>query len=165
MNNTPHIRPASHDELIAIHQINQANLPALGSISLEELEHLYRESAYFPVVIREGEILAYMISFAPGADYQSPNYQWFCQRYERFYYVDRIAVTPAGQRQGIASCLYQALSGVARKNKAPLICCEYNIEPPNPESAAFHADCGFEEVGQQQTDSGKKVVSLQALTL
>ncbi len=164
MNNTPQIRPARNNELAAIHQINQANLPALGSITLQELEHLYRQSTYFPVMISDGDILAFMISLAHGADYQSPNYQWFCQRYEQFHYVDRIAVTPAGQRRGIASRFYHALSDMARANNVPVICCEYNIEPANPESAAFHADRGFKEVGQQP-NSGKKVVSLQVLTL
>ena len=52
----------------------------------------------------------------------------------------------------------------ARSSEVPQLCCEYNLQPPNPGSAAFHARHGFVEVGQQQLSSSKRV-SMQRLLL
>ncbi|MEZ5478989.1 MAG: hypothetical protein R3E95_16365 [Thiolinea sp.] len=43
--------------------------------------------------------------------------------------------------------------------------CEYDLEPPNPASARFHAGFGFREVGRQTVAGGKKQVSLQVVRL
>jgi predicted GNAT superfamily acetyltransferase len=42
---------------------------------------------------------------------------------------------------------------------------EFDIEPPNPVSAAVHQRYGFREVGTQWLGCGKKQVSLQAREL
>jgi len=44
----------------------------------------------------------------------------------------------------------------------PAAACDFEIEPPNPVSARFHARFGFREVGQQRVAGGTKAVSLQA---
>ena len=44
----------------------------------------------------------------------------------------------------------------------PLITCEFDIDPPNPVSAHFHARQGFREIGRRQLDGGK-TVSMQIL--
>ena len=38
--------------------------------------------------------------------------------------------------------------------------CEVNLEPPNPESLAFHDRLGFGRVGEQATKGGSVVVAL-----
>ena len=38
---------------------------------------------------------------------------------------------------------------------------DYDIEPPNPASAHFHAALGFREVGRQAVADGRKSVTLQ----
>lgn len=45
------------------------------------------------------------------------------------------------------------------------VTCEVNIRPPNPESLAFHDRQGFVEVGTQETEDGRKTVSLRAKSL
>jgi predicted GNAT superfamily acetyltransferase len=39
--------------------------------------------------------------------------------------------------------------------------CEYNLRPKNEVSRQFHRRYGFKEVGTQETENGKKTVSLQ----
>jgi hypothetical protein len=39
--------------------------------------------------------------------------------------------------------------------------CEYNLQPQNEISRKFHQRYGFIEVGTQETENGKKTVSLQ----
>ena len=44
----------------------------------------------------------------------------------------------------------------------PILCCEVNIDPPNPVSDAFHAFFGFVEVGWAfLPDRGKSVRYLE----
>ena len=43
-----------------------------------------------------------------------------------------------------------------------MLFCEVNVRPRNDVSLDFHASLGFREVGQQDTDGGKRV-SLLAL--
>jgi predicted GNAT superfamily acetyltransferase len=46
-----------------------------------------------------------------------------------------------------------------------VLCCEVNVRPRNDVSLEFHHTVGFREVGQQDTDGGKKTVSLLELPL
>lgn len=100
----------------------------------------------------------FLIAFDEGADYASPNFRWFQQRYPRFVYVDRVIVAKASQGRGIARSLYEELFGLARRSGAPLVAAEINIAPPNPASDAFHAALGFSEVGRSVPGDGQKFV-------
>jgi len=103
---------------------------------------------------REG----FIIAVQPGAAYDSPNFRWFEQRYERFVYVDRIVVAAASRGKGLARAFYQTLFERARLANARHIACEVNVDPPNPASDAFHARMGFVEVGRRLlSDRGKTV--------
>ncbi len=104
------------------------------------------------------------MSLQPGQPYQSPNYRWFSEHYPKFVYVDRIAVSPAFKGKGIGRALYLNVENLARR-VAPVVTCEVNLIPANPDSLAFHKKLGFTEVGQQNTESGKKRVSLLAKML
>ena len=95
----------------------------------------------------------------------SPNYLWFSAHYPRFLYIDRIVVSASARGRGLGPALYADLIAVARNSGVDLLCCEYDLEPPNPGSARFHAGFGFREVGQQRVAGGKKSVSLQILDL
>ena len=49
---------------------------------------------------------------------------------------------------------------IAERSLQKRITCEVNVKPPNPQSLAFHARMGFIEIAQQDTEGGKKRVSL-----
>ncbi len=105
----------------------------------------------------DGQVLAFLIAFAPGAAYDNPNFRWFRERMHGFAYVDRIVVAEAGRGRGLARALYEALFAHARAAGLADVVCEVNVSPPNPGSDAFHAALGFAEVGRADLPNGKRV--------
>jgi predicted GNAT superfamily acetyltransferase len=111
-----------------------------------------------------GRIVGFLVGLeGPGLDYASLNYRWFGERYERFLYVDRVVVDPAGQGRGLGRSLYEAF--VERAEGHTALCAEVNIRPRNDGSLAFHDDFGFAPVGEQDTEAGSKRVRMFAKEL
>jgi len=111
---------------------------------------------------RIGDADALLISFDQAADYDSPNFQWFRARMNRFVYVDRIVVAPHARGRGLARKLYAALFEAALQAGHERVVCEVNSQPPNPGSDAFHARLGFIGVGSARLGDGAKTVSYLA---
>ena len=207
--------------------INNAAVPATNDLSAVAMAHLVREASLFLVAIEEADrmkddrgvgpgavdeavrpgagerVVAMIMCLGPGADYDSPNYQYFLRShvqpptesfsshasvsssvavYRPFLYVDRLVVAEPYRGRGIGKAMYaqvtQMMSSAAFLERhdaehndefvvlpasiasAVDLCCEVNIHPPNPESMAFHIKCGFGQVGEQETEGGKKRVAL-----
>ena len=157
------LRDATSADFPAILDLNEVFVSVLSPLDNERLARLHAQAALHRVIERDGRIEAFLLVFREGADYDSPNYRWFTQRYARFLYVDRIVVAGDTQARGVGSRLYREVYALALRDGVPLITCEFDLEPPNPASERFHARRGFREVGRQQLDGGRKVVSLQAL--
>lgn len=146
------ISPADEPAVLALNNIHAEELSWLGP---ERLRHLIGQAFYSR---RIGSLDAFILAFDHTADYDSPNYLWFRERYPRFVYVDRIAVAAQARGRGLARCIYMDLFETARRAGHALVTCEVNHEPPNPASDAFHAALGFSEAGQAATgDAGKRV--------
>jgi uncharacterized protein len=158
------IRDMHSDDFAAAVALNNRNLPALNELDDAELARLVSISAASLTAEVDGVFAGFCVVFAPGADYASLNYEWFSARYDRFVYLDRIAVDPDHRRFGIGKALYKEL--VDRfTDVAAQLCCEVNVRPRNQASLDFHHMLGFREVGQQDTDGGSKTVSLLAMPL
>lgn len=155
------IRNVRPEELTHLLALNQSNLPHVGSISLSEIQHLYNQASYFRLTELNGQPAGFLIAFDPHADYDSLNFLWFKKRYADFVYIDRIVIATEGRRKGMASALYRDLENFAAQRQIPLMTCEYNLRPANEISRQFHHRYGFKEVGIQETENGKKTVSLQ----
>ncbi len=157
---TPTPADASHfDDILAL---NAASVAVLSPLSAERLAQLHAHAAYHKVVVDEGRVAAFLLGFAPGAPYDSVNYRWFDAHYDDFLYVDRIVVAASHRVHGLGALLYNDFFAAARERGAARVVCEYDIEPPNPASAAFHRRFGFSEVGTQRIAGGNKAVSLQS---
>ena len=153
-------RVMDYDTLL---RLNEDAIPAVNQMTRDELVHLHDQALYLRVAM-VGELIAgFLLALRQGADYDSPNYQWFSQRYPIFGYVDRVVVGSLYRGGGVGRLLYDDL----RENcgDARVLCCEVNLRPPNPGSLAFHHVLGFREVEQQTTEDGSKRVSLQTLDL
>ncbi len=153
------LRPATAADFAAIRAINEEAAPAVSNITMSELRDLATMCCDFSVVTADGQIAGFMMAMKQGQPYESSNYLWFVEHYEKFVYVDRIAVSPAFKGRGIGRLLYANIEGFARK-VATVLTCEVNVKPRNEESLVFHAKLGFVEVGQQDTEGGEKRVSL-----
>ena len=143
--------PVSFEEVTAGSRLSNALL-ALNNAHARELSWL--EPALLAHLVREaflarriGSVDAFLLALDQDADYDSPNFLWFRERYSRFVYVDRIVVAASARGRGLARLLYQALFDVAARAGHARIGCEVNSDPPNPGSDAFHATLGFSEVG------------------
>lgn len=142
-------------------ELNNAAVPAVGLLDAPGLARLVGMAVTALVAELDGEVVGFCIVLAPGADYASVNYGWFAERYDRFAYLDRVAIDPASQGRGIGRELYDRVEAEAiERGDAELFCLEVNVRPRNDTSLAFHARLGFTEVGQQETPYGARV-SLQ----
>ena len=149
---TPH--PITSDLIPALYQLNQDHAVELSSLTRVEYEAIIEAATYARAVGEGGFILA----FDQCADYESPNYRWFRDRYARFLYVDRIVISPQRRGEGLARKIYADLFAFANEAGADFVCAEVNSEPPNPSSDAFHAAMGFETVGEARLEDRGKTV-------
>lgn len=157
------IRDALPTDAQAILELNEVSVALLSPLDDQRLEHLCVEADVAWVAEAGGGVATFLLPLREGADYDSVNYRWFERAYDRFLYVDRVAVDPAAQGQGLGRGLYRRLISHAHADGVGLIVCEYDIDPPNEPSRRFHDGFGFREVGRQPV--GEKVVTLQALDL
>lgn len=140
----------------ALLALNNAHALELSWLEPERLAKLVAEAF---VARRAGVADALLLAFDQDADYDSVNFLWFRERYERFVYVDRVVVADAARGRGLARRLYDDLFAAARAAGHARIVCEVNSDPPNPASDAFHAALGFVPVGTAQIHGGEKTVT------
>ncbi|MEM9764523.1 MAG: GNAT family N-acetyltransferase [Pseudomonadota bacterium] len=146
----------------ALRALNNANAEATSYLDPPAWQALVGAS-YLALAPSSADAL--LIAFGPKAEYQSPNYQWLSDRYEKFLYVDRIVVSAEARGNGYARALYAALADAAWENGLERIVCEVNRVPPNPGSDAFHERLGFVEVGRAHPYGDTKLVRYLALEL
>ena len=159
------LRDATAADWADVLVLNQAHRPHVGALTPIGLRQLHERAIYFRLAEAAGTLVGFLIALDPLAEYGSLNFLWFKTRYERFVYIDRIAVVAAKRRCGIARHLYEDLERFAGARGFDLLTCEYNLRPPNDDSARFHGRLGFAEMGRQNTEQGQKTVSLQIKTL
>jgi predicted GNAT superfamily acetyltransferase len=140
----------------ALLALNNAHAVELSWLEPERLAHLVAEAF---VARRVGVADALLLTFDQAADYDSPNFLWFRERYDAFVYVDRVVVADGARSRGLARRLYDDLFAAARAAGHERIVCEVNADPPNPASDAFHAALGFVPVGTAAIQGGKKTVT------
>jgi uncharacterized protein len=147
------IEPLARDDAAAL-ALNNAHAVELSWLEAPRFAELV-DRAF--AARRIGRV-AFLLAFDQDADYDSPNFLWFRERYRRFVYVDRVVVASTARGQDHARRLYEDLFDQARRRGHDQIVCEVNLRPPNPESDAFHARLGFAEVGRAVLPGGGKAV-------
>jgi predicted GNAT superfamily acetyltransferase len=144
------VRNIEITDVARVLEINNANTPGVSELTLSELETDIKNCLHALLIDNEhGEVCAFCITFAPDAPDAGVNHQWFADRFESFVYLDRIAIDPTYQNLGLGALLYQSVEKqMIASAQHSLLCCEVNLEPPNPGSLRFHHRIGFTEVGQ-----------------
>jgi len=145
----------------AILSLNEESVHFLSPMDHAALAKWAEAACYLRVVESDGQVGAFLLGFRKGADYDSPNFLWFNDRFDDFVYVDRVVVSPLFRGQGFADKLYDDFEAFARARAIPRVTCEVNVAPPNPVSLKFHARRGFVEVGQRPYGPNKTVSLLQ----
>lgn len=155
----PSVRPPTEDEFPRILELNNGALPAVSPLEMDALRHLIAESVATLVVEVDNNVVGFVITLGPGADYDSINYGFFDDRHSSFLYVDRIVIDSTTHSRGLGRRLYDAVLAETA-DIAAVFCCEVNTRPRNEQSLRFHEKYGFVEVGQQDYAEGTKTVSL-----
>jgi len=150
-------------DLPQVLEINNANTPGVSELTMTELETDIKNCLHALAIENEkDEVCAFCITFAPDAPDGGANHQWFAERFESFVYLDRIAIDSNHQNRGFGALLYQSVEQhMLNLAEHSLLCCEVNLEPPNPGSLRFHKRIGFTEVGQHSPQQGYVVSLLQ----
>ena len=160
-----HRRPYEPADAVGALALNQANVPEVGSADAARWEWLLALADHAEVVDHAGEVVAFLVAFAEGSAYDSPNYRWFGARHERFVYVDRVAVAEAHRGTGIAHDLYRSFEVWGRERGAGVLCAEVNTVPPNPRSLRFHQGLDFAVVADLEpwpdTEPGHRVAMVE----
>jgi hypothetical protein len=161
----PIVRNIVGTDVTRVLEINNANTPGVSELTLPELETDIKNCLHALAIDNEhGEVCAFCITFAPDAPDAGPNHQWFAERYKSFVYLDRIAIDSNHQNRGLGALLYQAVGQrMIDSTEQSFICCEVNLEPPNPGSLRFHKRLGFTEIGQHSPQQGYVVSLLQKI--
>lgn len=143
-------------DLTAIHAINVLNVPAVGEESLKSLQTIISLSEIALGVFDEDVLIGFALVLPPETPYDSPNYRFFCERFDDFAYLDRVAFLPSHQGKGLGAALYREVESRLSRRMLTL---EVNVVPPNEGSMRFHLREGFHEIEQRETRPGK-IVSL-----
>lgn len=149
---------ADYDRILALNDQVEVQTSSMDRDHLILLMHL---SSYTKVATIEGELAGFLLTIQDDADYTGENYVWFCSHFSNFIYVDRIVVASQFVGLGIGSALYKQLFSHAQLEALRYVTCEYNVEPLNVASKAFHERFHFKQVATRWVSAGTKRVSLQ----
>ena len=158
----PAVRNIEIADLPRVLEINNDNTPGVSELTFTELETDLENSLHALAIENEqGEVCAFCITFDPGAPHAGDNHRWFAERYKSFVYLDRIAIDSNHQNRGLGALLHRSVERhMIDSAEHSLLCCEVNLEPPNPGSLRFHQRIGFAEVGQRSDGKAYQVVLL-----
>ena len=163
------IRAAEAGDIDQILAMNNAAVPAVSVADRSRMVELIDLATLAWVVDLEVDggdrvLGGFVLLFEPGSRYDSPNYGWFVERYERFLYVDRVVIAAEARDRGLGSQLYEAIIDEATRRGSQRVTAEVNLEPPNPGSSRFHRRMGFEAVGTLSPGAGYTVEMLSRPT-
>lgn len=153
----PELRPITEADIADVLALNERNVELLAPMDEDRLHELNSLADRFDVIDLDGAFAGFVITFTPGAPYDSEFYGWFTEHYgDDFYYLDRIVLHEDFRRRGLGGFVYDEMEAVARKFGKLVL--EVNVKPPNEPSLSFHTVRGFTEVGRY--DAGAKVVAM-----
>ena len=147
------IRDVREHELDSVLALNNAAGPTILPFDQARLRHFFETAEYFRVAERDGTLVGFMIGVGSQAGHDSSNFRWFSERYDRFFYIDRIVVASRRRGGGVGRAFYADAQSYAEL-RYPLLACEVFLDTANdpslPDPALlFHGSFGFREVGQQ----------------
>ena len=128
--------------------LNKANEDMLLPLDAEKLDFFSRKAELFPIAYADGIPAGFLIALRDGIEeYDIACYKWFCERYPKFLYIDRVVIDEKFRRCGLAWLLYQAVFDRAREVGIDTVAAAVTSMPYNGESMVFHNGMGFHEVG------------------
>ena len=136
------------------HEINQDNVPEVGSRSLEGLTNSIENSDYNECVIFENKVVGFVVCFQDSEKtisymkaIEHKNFKEISKRVKNFLYIDRIAIDSKFRNNKLASGLYSKIIDFSKNNSIENLTAEINLLPSvNTPSFNFHKNFGFIEI-------------------
>ncbi|MFS3127439.1 GNAT family N-acetyltransferase [Nocardioides sp. Bht2] len=152
------LRPIVVDDHAWVLDLNERFVDVLSAMDLERLHYLLNRAAGAFIIEHEGERAGFVLTFAPGVEYDSVYYRWFSDNLSDFRYLDRVVIDGPFHRLGLGSRAYAELEADTGPH-CPMTL-EVNVDPPNQASLAFHAGRGYREI-TRLGNAGKQVALMQ----
>lgn len=141
------VRDVREHELDSVLALNNAAGPAILPLDAARLRRFFATAEYFRVAERDGTMVGFLVGFGPEAGHDSSNYLWFCERYQSFFYIDRIVVASRRRGGGVGRAFYADVQSYAEL-RYPQLACEVFVEHDSDPARLFHGSFGFREIGQ-----------------
>ncbi|MBI2512719.1 MAG: GNAT family N-acetyltransferase [Opitutae bacterium] len=143
-------------------RLNADNRPVVATVEASDFPWLLAgEGHHFVAVDTTGRVLGYLFAVPRTSNYDDKEIAELRRLIaEPFYYICQVALAREHRGRGIRRTFYATLAEAARRHGARLLCCDVNVEPPNPESLAFHRRLGFRQIGAGVASNGFAVAYL-----
>ena len=157
------VRPVAPQDWASLLALNNRHVPAVNALEPAALSRLLEVALLALAAGPVGAPTGLLILLGPAGPAEGPNHAWVREHHPEAAYIDRVVVSATARGQGLGRRFYAAAAGAAAQAGFAALGCEVNLDPPNPESLAFHHRLGFRPVGEA-TDprNGKRVVYLLA---
>lgn len=156
------LRPLTAADHEALLQLNAGNRPAVAAVEAGDLPWLLAGEGHRLVAVdSSGQVLGYLLAFPRASSYDDSEMNELRRLIaEPFYYICQVALAPEHRGRGIGRAFYAAVAETARAQGARYLCCDVNLDPPNPESHAFHRRLGFRQLAAGFASNGFKIAYL-----
>ncbi len=158
------IRDVAEHELDSVLALNNAAGINILPMDAAGIREFHRSAAYFRVAEVDGLLAGFLVALDASADYASPNFLWFRERYPEFLYIDRIVIASPRRGIGVGRSFYADVTSFAEV-RVPQLTCEVFLEPRNDVAVLFHGTYGFQEIGQHVMPRVERRVSMLAKSL
>ena len=156
------IRPLQDSDRPAVLQLNAGGYPAVQTLDAAALDWLLAFAGRHLVATdASGAVVAYLLAVPSASAYDDTEIRELRLRVaEPFLYICQVVVAAELRGAGIGRALYAAVDEVARCEGVRVVCCDVNLDPPNPESLAFHQRLGFTDLGRGTASNGFAITFL-----
>src|SRR3546814_2719439 len=107
--------------------LNNAAGPARLALGAARLRWFFDTAEYFRVAVRDGTLSGFLVGFGSESGHDSSNFRWIGERYERFFYIDRIVVATRRRGGGLGRAFYADVQSYAEL-RYPQMACEVFVE-------------------------------------
>jgi len=164
--------PITENLIKKCHELNEANIPNVGSRTLEGLINSVENSDYNECILLDNKIVGFVICFQDSDTTSSymneikhKNFKEINNRVNNFLYIDRIAIDSEFRNNKLGTQLYSNIVDFAKDNSIEYLTAEINLLPSiNKSSFSFHKSFNFEEIDKVKYSEDYEV-SLQKKTI
>ncbi len=146
--------PVAENLIKKCHKLNEANVPNVGSRTLEGLVNSVENSDYNECILLDNKVVGFVICFQDNEltksymnEIQHKNFKEINDRVNNFLYIDRIAIDSEYRNNKLGTELYSNIVDFAKNNSIYNLTAEINLLPSvNTPSFNFHKSFNFEEI-------------------